>query len=464
MKKITMSLLSAAALTTSGIAIAQIDATSTLPNAKPGECYAKVIIPAKFETRTEDVVVSDASEKIEIIPSKYSWGEEKILVQEASFKLAPIPSIYETVTERIETQASNMSWVLSTPGGRTKSAGASLVAYARGAGLPADSATAGQCYVEYYKPAQFRTDTQQLVKKEASESIEVIPPKYDWTEEKIVIEEASTKVMKVPAVYESLTEKVMISPATTVWKKGRGPKQRIDNTTGEIMCLVEVPAKYKTISKRVIKTPPSTKTIEIPAKYATQRIRKLVEPAREVRKSIPATFQEITKRAKVSDETVSWYLKGSVPGEAGKPTGNKLCLNEVPAQHKTITKRVLKSPAATKRIEIPAKYKTVKVRKLDQPASEKRIPIPARTDTISKRVKVQDERLEWRSVLCETNTTLGLIKRVQEALKAKGLNPGPLDGNLGGQTLSAINEYQRKNSMARGGLTMSTLKSLGVSP
>ncbi|HBS26389.1 MAG TPA: hypothetical protein DD827_04555, partial [Gammaproteobacteria bacterium] len=116
-----MSLLSAAALTTSGIAIAQIDATSTLPNAKPGECYAKVIIPAKFETRTEDVVVSDASEKIEIIPSKYSWGEEKILVQEASFKLAPIPSIYETVTERIETQASNMSWVLSTPGGRTKS-------------------------------------------------------------------------------------------------------------------------------------------------------------------------------------------------------------------------------------------------------------------------------------------------------------------------------------------------------
>ena len=464
MKRITLSLMTAAILAGAGSAGAAQDATGTLPDAKPGECYAKVIIPAKFETRAEEVVIAEPTEKIEVIPAKYEWTEEKILVQEAGFKLVPVPPVYETVTEKIETQPASLQWVLSTPSGRTKRAGASLVAYAKGAGLPADTAKPGQCFVEYYKPAKFRTDKQQVVKKEESERIEVIPPKYEWVEEKVLVQEASTKVVKVPAVYETVTERVMVSPATTVWKKGRGPRERIDNTTGEIMCLVEIPAKYKTITKRVIKTPETTKTIEIPAKYAVQRVRKLVEPAREVRKTIPAEYTEITKRTKVADESVSWYLKGEVPPDAGKPTGNMLCLNEKPAQYKTVTKRVLKTPATTKRIEIPAKYKTVRVRKLVQPASERRIPVPAKTSKVVKRVKIQDERLEWRQILCDTNTTPGIVKRVQRALKDAGFDPGPIDGNLGQQTLRAIDAYQRKNGMARGGLTMATIRALNIQP
>ncbi len=464
MKRLTLSLMTAAILAGTSPVGAQQDATATLPDAKPGECYAKVIIPAKFETRTEEVVISEPTEKVEVIPAKYEWTEEKILVQEAGFKLVPVPPVYETVTEKIETQPASLQWVLSTPSGRTKRAGASLVAYAKGAGLPADSAKPGQCYVEYYKPAKFRTDKQQVVKKEESETIEVIPPKYEWVEEKIVVQEASTKVVKVPAVYETVTERVMISPATTVWKKGHGPRERIDDTTGEIMCLVEVPAKYKTITKRVVKTPETTKTIEIPAKYAVQRVRKLVEPAREVRKTVPAEYTEITKRTKVEDESVAWYLKGEAPPDAGKPTGNMLCLNEKPAQYKTVTKRVLKTPATTKRIEIPAKYKTVRVRKLVQPASERRIPVPAKTAKITKRVKVQDERLEWRQILCDTNTTPGIVKRVQRALKDAGYDPGPIDGNLGRQTLRAIDAFQRKNGMARGGLTMATIRALNITP
>ena len=39
--------------------------------------------------------------------------------------------------------------------------------------------------------------------------------------------------------------------AHAVWKKGRGPVEKLDNTTGEIMCLVEVPASYKTVTKTV---------------------------------------------------------------------------------------------------------------------------------------------------------------------------------------------------------------------
>lgn len=59
----------------------------------------------------------------------------------------------------------------------------------------------------------------------------------------------------VPAVYKTTTEEVLESPAQTVWKKGRGPIEKLDNATGEIMCLVEIPAKYRTIQKVVLENP-----------------------------------------------------------------------------------------------------------------------------------------------------------------------------------------------------------------
>lgn len=461
MNRKSLGLFIVAALTASGVGHARVDATSTLPDAKPGECYAKVVIPAKYEEKTEEVVISEPSERIEVVPPKYEWVEDSVQVKEPSFKLVPVPATYESVTERVELKPASTQWVLTTPNGQVKTAGASLVAYAKGAGLPADSAKPGQCYLEYYKPAVYRTETEKVLAKEAAEKITVVPPKYDWVEEKVLVKEASTKVVQVPATYETVTEKILVSPATTMWKKGRGSKERIDNATGEIMCLVEVPAKYKTVTRRVVKTPATTKTIEIPAVYKTMKVRKLVEPAQEQRETIPAEYTEVTKRVKVSDESVSWVLATDPAPEGAKPTGNKLCLKENPAVYKTITKRVLKTPATTKRIEIPAVTKKIRVRKLVSPAQEKRIPIPAKTQKITKKVKIGDERLEWRQILCETNTTPELVKKVQKALTDAGF-PVRVDGHLGAQTLKAIDNFQRKQGLARGGLTMDTLKALNV--
>jgi peptidoglycan hydrolase-like protein with peptidoglycan-binding domain len=58
--------------------------------------------------------------------------------------------------------------------------------------------------------------------------------------------------------------------------------------------------------------------------------------------------------------------------------------------------------------------------------------------------------------------TPGVLTDLQKALKAAGFNPGPIDGSIGAQTMRAVDEYQRAKGMERGGLTLSTLKSLGV--
>ncbi|MEO0320362.1 MAG: peptidoglycan-binding domain-containing protein, partial [Pseudomonadota bacterium] len=100
--------------------------------------------------------------------------------------------------------------------------------------------------------------------------------------------------------------------------------------------------------------------------------------------------------------------------------------------------------------------------KLVRPAQERRIPIEATYRTLTKQRKVSDERLEWREILCETNTTPGVIRKVQIALRRAGYNPGGVDGVLGAQTISALRAYQVDQGLPSGQLTMATIRRLGV--
>ena len=432
---------------------------SALPNAKAGECYAKVIIPAEYKTESQKLIIKEASSKIEIIPAKYEWVEEKVLVKEASKKLVPVPATYSAVSEKVLVTPAEKVWTKGGAKDATK-ANPSLLAGAAANGMDIVNAKLGNCFVEHFIPAQYKTEAQQVLKSESSHKIEIIPAKYQAVEEKVLVKEASAKLVEVPAVYDTVTEKVLVKPATTEWKKGRGPVERLDNSTGEIMCLVEVPAVYKSVEKRVLKSPASTKKIEIPAEYKVQKISKLVTPAKEQKTEIPATYETVTKRVKVAEEKVMWAIKGSKID--GKPTGSTLCLKEVPAVYKTVAQKKIKTPASVKVIEVPAVYKVVKKRKLASPATEKKIEIPAKTEVVSRNVKVKEEAMQWRAVLCETNMSPELITKIQSALKKAGLNPGAVDGKIGNQTMVAVDAYQRKNGLPRGGLTLQTIEKLGI--
>jgi len=293
-------------------------------------------------------------------------------------------------------------------------------ASAQDASLYPPNAKPGECYAKVLVPAGYKTVTERVVKREASEKIEVVPAKYEWAEQKVLVKEATEqlkvipatykmveekvlvepagkKLVTVPAVYAKVTEKVIDEPARVEWKQGRGPIEKIDNGTGDIMCLVEIPATYKTVTKQVLKTPATTKTVQIPA------------------------------------------------------------------VHKTVKKRVVDTPARVEKIMVPAVYSTVKVKKEVAPVQERRIKIPAEYQTVSRKEKVSDEHMNWRSVLCETNMGPGIVQRIQRALRAKGQNPGEIDGVVGRSTLTAVERFQRANGLAVGGLTMETLKALGVS-
>ena len=429
-----------------------------LPNAKAGQCFAKVLIPGKYETVTEKVMVREASNRIEIIPARYQIVDKKVEVKAASEKIIAVSAVYKKVEEKILMSPEKLVWRK----GHSRKSGAapgSWVASAIAAGIPG-SAEVGQCFVEYQQDAHYKTVQEKVLKREASARIEIIPAQYEWIEQKVLIKEASEKIIDMPATYENRKEKILERAAYTTWKKGRGPIEKLSDSTGDIMCLVEVPAKYKTISKKILKTPATTKRVTIPGVYNTVKVRKLVTPAQEKRTEIPAEFQMLTKKVKESDEVVSWRTQGA--GGAGQLTGKIICKAKINAIYKTISKQVIASPATTKKIVIPAENKLVKVRKLVTPAQEKKTEIPAVFSEVSKRKKVVNEKLAWRPILCETNTSPGLVTKLQQALKNTGLNPGPVDGVMGRQTYVAIDQFQRKQGFETGGLTLRTLKALNV--
>lgn len=328
------------------------------PNALPGHCYARVLVPPEYTTTTERVLAVPASERVEVIPAKYEWVEERVLVKEASTRVEVVPAVYEMVEETITV-------------------------------------------------------------KEPSERLEVVPAQFKTVDERVIVEPAREDVVIDEPVYETVTERVLVKPAHTTWKPGRGPIERIDNATGEIMCLVEVPAEYKTVSKRVLKTPAQRRAVTIPAKYDT-----------------------ITKQVMVTPETTRTV---TIPGE-----------------YRTVTKRVMVEPPRERVVQIPAEYATVRVRKLVEPAQERSIPVAAQYETVPKRTLVSGGGLQWREILCETNTTPDIVRRIQTALNEQGYDPGPIDGVIGAQTMQAVTRFQQAKELPRGELTVKTIEELGV--
>jgi hypothetical protein len=171
--------------------------------------------------------------------------------------------------------------------------------------LPA-SAKAGECYTRVFVPSRYQTIAERILARQASERVETIPAKYEVVEEKVLVRQASSRLEEVPAEYGWAEEKILVEPAHSAWKKGRGLIEKVDNATGEIMCLVEIPAKYETVRKRVVTKPATVRQVEIPAEYQTIKVTKMVSPPQEKRIPIPEEYETVTRTEKVADGYMEW--------------------------------------------------------------------------------------------------------------------------------------------------------------
>jgi hypothetical protein len=439
-----------------------IENSDLLPaDASAGECYARVWVEPQFKTVSQTILSREASENVTINPARYETGSEQILVSDADYRIETMPATYKTHSEQKRVADASRLW--RTDLGNAAPASQELLHAATNGGINLDGATPGMCFHEHYMPAQYEYQNETVLLREASESVSVSEPQYRWVEKEVLVKEESTALKTLQATYRTETKQVIDVAAHTIWKKGSGPIQKIDEATGEIMCLVEVPATYKTISRRVLNSAANTEQVMVPAVYKTVKVRELVSGAQEIKTAIPAQYDTVRVEKKVSDVSFVWHEVHNKEHPTATRTGNKVCLTEKAAMYETVTTTVVDVAASSHRVEIPAVYKTVEVTKLVTDAQEVRDEVPAEYNTVVSQELETEGFMEWRSILCKTNMTAGTVGNIQRALTQRDYNPGTIDGVIGSETIHAINAFQRDEGLPVDKyINMDTIKALGI--
>lgn len=221
------------------------------PDAQPGHCYARVLIPATWGEKSETVLVREASERVEIVPARYETAQERVLVREASTRLETIPAQYDTVQERV-----------------------------------------------MVRPESKQIEEIPATYKTVSEQVMTSPARSEWKRgpassfSDTVVQSRTTDtgevmcLVEIPAQYQTVSRKVVDTPATTR--------------------EVVIPAEYRTIEKTVLVKPATTREVTVPAEYDSIEVQKLVSPAQERRIEIPAQYDEVTKRTLVGNDRMEW--------------------------------------------------------------------------------------------------------------------------------------------------------------
>ncbi len=217
-------LLSTVAVTLSaGLAAAQ--SADMPPEADPGTCFARVLMPQTTDVVIEQVTDRPESQEIQIIPATYETVTEQVLVKEESVDYTMVPATYKTVTEQV------------------------------------------------------------------------------------LIEPERIEYKVVPAQYETYTEQVLVREAYVTWKQGDGLYGQTDasskdgQSTGELLCRVEVPAEYETVTKTRLVSPERTDEIVIPAVYETVSREVVDTPAQVVESVVPAVYNTVSVQKLVTPAT-----------------------------------------------------------------------------------------------------------------------------------------------------------------
>jgi hypothetical protein len=172
-------------------------------------------------------------------------------------------------------------------------------------GLPPSGAP-GECFTKVFVPAQFKTVSERVMIKPASEKFEIIPAEYKWEEQRVCVKEATKQIVEVPAEYRTEEHRVCVKPAHSGWVLERKTNCNGDDKPRDVYCYVSTPAEYKTISTQILVKPACTRTETIPAQYDTVRRQVVATPARTRKICVPAEYADQERSVMVADATFKW--------------------------------------------------------------------------------------------------------------------------------------------------------------
>lgn len=176
----------------------------------------------------------------------------------------------------------------------------------------------GQCFARIVTPAQyekvpetvtvqegyetlhavepeFRDSTLEVMVKEAGVKYVVRQPRYETRTEQVMVKPGHERLQVVPARYETVTEEIVIGERRYVWKPGTNlsDTRRVDAKTGQVYCLVEIPPKTTTVTKRVLVSPEQVTRVAVDPKFMSVEKQVLVDRGGVEEIPVPPEFRTI---------------------------------------------------------------------------------------------------------------------------------------------------------------------------
>ncbi|HTK36701.1 MAG TPA: peptidoglycan-binding domain-containing protein [Caulobacteraceae bacterium] len=336
------------------------------------------------------------------------------------------------------------------------------MAYAQAPDLP-PNAVVGHCYGKVLVPEQSETYTEQVLETPARTEVrvfpavmgeveqrvvateaytqrETIPATYRTVVETVVVRPAGVRRETVPAVVETETRQVLVRPARTVWKRGAPgphnvvvPGSRRVVATGEVICLVEVPAEYRTVTRTVVRRPETVREVPIPAETATVTRQVLDQPARVIERQVPATYKTVRVPTVIQPERTETI--------------------QIPATYRTVVRQRTTAPSRFEWREVACQQSQ------GGPATGYGAPPPRRAPPPAAYHDQGGYLANPAAPAAGGDTT---VRSMQSALHDRGYYNGPINGLFSQQTQDAMTRFQRDAHLAVGRLTPETAGALGL--
>ena len=416
------------------------------PNAQPGQCFAKVLVPEQTESFTEQVLISPEKTVVRVVPGACGFEDKTVVVREPSTQLITIPATFRTVTETV---------VVKPGGSHTES----------------------------------------------------IPPVYETVTEQVLVREGYTVWRPGSTVagynggansYGGNGPGYMAPPPSAYAGSGAAPNPAYGNlptkvlATGEVLCLVQVPPEYKTITKQVLKVPGRTvdvpyppettvvsrQVVDVPAHVEKREIPgetkilkvKVCTPDQTQSQTIPPEYKTVTKIKTISPSKFEWKTVDCKTDVAHPPTTGYVAplpppmartydqgpvapvhRYHPPVRHAPVHAYV--APPRPVYVAPPAHGKVCHSTCDDGPATPYvPAPPPARP---------------YHQSMAEPAPAAGggdrAVGNLQAALASKGYYNGAQTGLFTQDTMTAMVKYQHDNHLAEGRYTGETANSLGIS-
>jgi hypothetical protein len=185
---------------------------------------------------------------------------------------------------------------------------------------PGPEACPGQCGAQGRAAARARSYVERVLVTPARHERRLVPAVYAWAEREVlaeparterhmiagtyrtvteteVVTPATTRVERIDPVYDTVPEQVMIRPTHTEWRRtlvgpdGPAPTNARAEATGEVVCLIEVPAEYRTVQHQVLRAPGRTLETPVPAVTRTVTRQIIDQPEQVTETQVPAVYR-----------------------------------------------------------------------------------------------------------------------------------------------------------------------------